>query len=191
MTKLAENRKQIIQVHNDFQTLEDLVAQLPKIDEQLGIYKSLGIEEKLKAIPVLEKSKRLLQRATKEEGVALKTAIESLKDNYPDTTFLSDTALENLPQADAFRKIREELNRLQPFTEGLLAQWKSFYEQVNENIKFNPGKYRSMCLKRLLLKLFFKELPTRCREKWARKEGWYQKLLQDTRRINPASVKGQ
>ncbi len=60
MTKLAENRKQIVQANNDFQTLEDQVARLPKIDEQLGMFKSLGIEEKLKAIPVLEKSKRLL-----------------------------------------------------------------------------------------------------------------------------------
>lgn len=189
MTKLAENRKQIIQVHNDFQTLEDLVAQLPKIDEQLGIYKSLGIEEKLKAIPVLEKSKRLLQRATKEEGVALKTAIESLKDNYPDTTFLSDTALENLPQADAFRKIREELNRLQPFTEGLLAQWKSFYEQVNENIEVLSRQIQEAIVSQeTALEAVFKELPTSAGKSGQEIGLEYQKLLQDRERIIPAQA---
>jgi len=189
MTKLAENRKQIVQANKDFQALEDQVARLPKIDEQLGMFKSLGIEEKLKAIPVLEKSKRLLNRAVEQEGAALQKAIHTLKDNYPDTAFLSDAALENIPQAENFRKIKSELDRIQPYTEGLLAQWVSFYEEAHKRINTVAQEIiAALASEERALEAVFAELPASAGKSGQEIGMEYQKLLKERERIIPAQA---
>ncbi|MBL0038538.1 MAG: hypothetical protein IPP36_07945 [Nitrosomonadales bacterium] len=47
--------------------IEDEVALLPKLEEQVGQFKVLGVEDKLKIVPLLETEKRIQKRAIGEE----------------------------------------------------------------------------------------------------------------------------
>ncbi|NNJ84611.1 MAG: AAA family ATPase, partial [Gammaproteobacteria bacterium] len=97
IAKLSENRKKLTEAQNGVAEIEDEVARLPKLEEQVGQFKGLGIEEKLKIVPFLETEKRLLRRATEKEGPNLEKGFQAIRDNLPETVFLSDAALENLP----------------------------------------------------------------------------------------------
>lgn len=186
LNKLAENRKLTVESRNSLAAIEDQVARLPKIEERLEQFKQLGVEEKLKSIPLLEKSKRLLERAVKHEGPNLETALLSVKDNLPDTAFLSDAAIAELPQAEVFHKIRQELDALQIFTENILVQWQEEYSKRRHNILMLADQTRtSIHTQEEALENIFKELPA-CEGKSGQEIGLeYQKLLKEIEYIRP------
>ena len=96
---LADNRVQLAEALHKVASTEDEMARLPKLEEQVQQFKSLGLEDKLKAIPLLETEKRLIERISEEELRNLQDAFSAIEDVLPDTVFLSDKALENLPHA--------------------------------------------------------------------------------------------
>ena len=142
-------------------SIEDEVARLPKLEEQVGQFKTLGLEEKLKIVPLLEVEKRLQKRAIEEEGPNLDNAFQAIRDNLPDTVFLSDSAIGHLPHAETLRKFRATLDALRGDAEALLNQWQekyaatkaiiaSIYEELNIGIQQEEAA----------LEKTFKELPS-------------------------------
>jgi len=125
--KLAESRKRLIEAQENVASIEDEVARLPKLNEQLGQFKSLGLEEKLKIVPLLEAEKRLQKRGVEEEGHNLDKAFQSVRDSLPDTVFLSDSAIVHLPHTESLRKLRASLDALRGDAEALLNQWQEKY----------------------------------------------------------------
>jgi len=109
---LADNRSKLAGALSSIASTEDDLACLPKLEEQVNQFKTLGLEDKLKVIPILETEKRLLKRTSDDELNNLEQAFSAIQDVLPDTVFLSDKALENLPHADALKKIRIELDKL-------------------------------------------------------------------------------
>ena len=137
LSKLAENRRKLIDALNSVASIEDEVARLPKLEEQVGQYRSLGLEDKLKIIPYLETEKRLLKRVLEEEGANLNEAFQVVRDSLPDTIFLDETALLKLPHADKLGKIRKALDHLRLNAEGLLRQWDQQYAAAKTNIELD------------------------------------------------------
>jgi len=184
--KLAENREKSAQARQNLAAIEDKLARLPKLEEQIEQFRKLGIEDKLKTIPLLERSKRLIERAQLQEGPNLERAVRTIRDSLPDTAFLSDTALENLPQAEAFRQICAELEMLRSQTELLLSQWQEMYAARQKRIEVLAGQIRSgINLDEAALEQTFKELPT-CEGKSGHEIGFeYQRLLKETEQIKP------
>lgn len=109
--RLKENRESISRALSQKDDIEAEVERLPKLLEQVKQFQTLGIEEKLKIIPKLEKEKQLNERVS-EEVSRVKTAIETLKDSLPDTIFINDTNLEGLPHADLLKQQRSILETL-------------------------------------------------------------------------------
>ncbi len=159
--KLVENRKKLIGAQENVASIEDEVARLPKLEEQVGQFKTLGLEEKLKIVPLLEVEKRLQKRAIEEEGPNLDNVFQAIRDNLPDTVFLSDSAIGHLPHAETLRKFRATLDALRGDAEALLNQWQekyaatkaiiaSIYEELNIGIQQEEAA----------LEKTFKELPS-------------------------------
>lgn len=134
LSNLTDNRKKLLDAQTHVAAVEDEVARLPKLEEQVGQFKSLGLEDKLKIVPLLEMEKRLLKRASEEEGPNLAQAFLSVRDSLPDTAFLSETVFNGLPHAEILRKIRDTLNSLRAEAEILLSQWQGKYAEAKTKI---------------------------------------------------------
>ena len=108
LARLKENRESIERALSQKGEIEAEVERLPKLQDQAKQFQELGIDEKLKVIPKLEKEKQLNGRVN-EEVDRVKEAIETLKDSLPDTVFLSEASLEGLPHAALLKQQREIL----------------------------------------------------------------------------------
>ncbi len=183
---LVENRNSLVGASGKVASTEDELALLPKLEEEIDQFKSIGLEDKLKVVPLLETEKRLLKRISDEELENLEDAFAAIVDVLPDTVFLSDKALENLPHAVLLRQIKTELEKLKTETEAVLADWhKKFFrskvvinvsvEELNNDIKAEEER----------LEKTFKELPA-SEGKSGREIGLeFQNLLKKIERIKP------
>ena len=186
LSKLAENRRKLIDALNSVASIEDEVARLPKLEEQVGQYRSLGLEDKLKIIPYLETEKRLLKRVLEEEGANLNEAFQVVRDSLPDTIFLDETALLKLPHADKLGKIRKALDHLRLNAEGLLRQWDQQYAAAKTNIELLCQELTSgIQQEEKLLEQTFRELPA-CEGKTGKQIGIeFQRLMKEIEQIRP------
>lgn len=186
LAKLADNRKKLIEAQGNVASIEDEVARLPKLEEQVGQFKALGLENKLKVIPLLETEKRLLNRATEEEGKNLDSAFHAVRDTLPDTVFLSESAIGKLPHAETLRKLRTVLDNLRGDAVALLNQWQEKYEVTKTTIvslghELNSGIQHEEAA----LEVTFKELPA-CEGKTGKEIGIeFQNLMREIERIRP------
>jgi len=187
--KLAENREKLTEAQANVALIEDEVSRLPKLEEQAQQFKTLGLEDKLKIVPLLETEKRLLRRAESEEVSNLDKAFQSVRDSLPDTVFLSETAISHLPHAESLRKIRVVLDMLRKDAEALLRQWQGKYTLAKTSLaplitELNNGVQEA----EVVLEKTFRELPT-CEGKTGREIGIeFQTLMRVLERIRPKKI---
>jgi ABC-type lipoprotein export system ATPase subunit len=186
LKKLTENRQKLIDTQNKIETIEDEVARLPKLEERAGVFKSLGIEDKLKIVPLLEIEKQLLDRSLEEETANLDKTFMMVFDNLPDTTFLNNASLENLPHADILKKVKMALDDLRKYAESLLGQWREQYDTTRKkldsfanelNVKINEEETK--------LEKIFKDIPSSEGKTGKQIGSEYQDLLKEIERIKP------
>ncbi len=182
---LKENRKKIDAAQQKLSEIEDEVLRLPKLVEQADQFKSLGLEGKLKLIPLLEKEKRLISRAVSDLN-QLGDACWNLKEQLPDTVFLSDNALEGLPHQDIFKSVRAVLEVLKTQIDPVVKQLSDLIADSDKKIKQNKIKLSEFIKKEEeKLSKAFSEIPS-YEGKSGREIGVeYQKLLQEIERIRP------
>ncbi|MBU1309833.1 MAG: AAA family ATPase [Gammaproteobacteria bacterium] len=185
---LKENRTAIERAFEQKADIEAEVERLPKLMDQAKQFQALGIEEKLKIIPKLEKEKQLNGRV-KDEIERVKLAIESLKDSLPDTMFLSDTSLNDLPHVDLLRKQREILeifkislvdatSKLEKLAGTALDKMSPLQQQLIEQIRSDEQQLEDA----------FKDIPA-SQGKTGRQIGVeYQTLLTQIERVRPKQV---
>jgi ABC-type lipoprotein export system ATPase subunit len=186
LDKLAENRKKLLEAQENVASVEDEVARLPKLEERLGQFKTLGLEEKLKIVPLLETEKRLQKRGMEEEGQNLDKAFQAVRDALPDTVFLSDSAIDHLPHAEQLRKLRSALDGLRTEAENLLVQWEKKYTDAQTSIALINDELTGLIQQEELeLEKSFKELPA-LEGKTGKEIGIeFQNLLREIERIKP------
>ncbi len=106
------------------------VERLPKLQDQAKQFKALGLDEKLKIVPKLEKERQLVALID-EELNRTRESLDFLKDNLPDLAFIADQVLEGLPHAALFAEQRKALNDLdQALKQGLLQFEKAYKTSV-------------------------------------------------------------
>jgi len=186
LNTLVENRKKLIEAQGNVSAIEDEVARLPKLEEQVEQFKNIGLQDKLKIVPLLETEKRLLKRVLEEEITNLDKAFLSVHDNLPDTVFLNESAVNNLPHAENFSKIRTALDNLRVEAQNLLDQWQSKYADSKTMIKsFAQVLNNGIQQEEALLEKIFKDLPS-CEGKTGKQIGIeFQNLMQEIERIRP------
>lgn len=186
LQSLAENRKKLVDAMNGVASIEDEVARLPKLEEQASQFRTLGIEDKLKIVPLLESEKRLLKRVAEEEASNLDQAFQTVRDSLPDTVFLGDTAIAHLPHAETLEEIRNVLEKLRKDADSLLQQWQVCYRPLKAEIETLSKKLiDDIQQEEELLEKTFKELPA-CEGKSGKQIGLeFQKLMKEIEQIRP------
>lgn len=185
LVKLKDNRESIKRALNQKDDVEAELERLPKLMDQAKQYQALGIEEKLKIIPKLEKEK-LLKVRVDEDVIRVKDAIEALKNSLPDTVFLSDSTLDGLPHADLLRQQRIVLDALKAGVEQALVK----LEQLAFNADTQLAPLKQSLLEKTQteeqnLEKAFKDIPA-SQGKTGRQIGAeYQALLKQIEQIRP------
>ncbi len=183
--RLKSNREAIIKGLQQKDEIEADVERLPKLQDQARQFRELGLDEKLKAVPRLEKEKQLSGRAT-EELDRLREAIDTLGDSLPDTTFLSDAALEALPHADLLRSQRSLLEALAEKVRPGLKQLEDALVQSAQGLMTLQQQLQdAIGTEEAKLEQAFKEIPA-SQGKTGRQIGTeYQALLKQIEQIKP------
>jgi len=189
LVKLEESRKKLIEAQAAVAAIEDEVALLPELEEQAGQFQQLGLEDKLKVIPFLEMEKRMQKRVVEEECLNLDAAFREVRDSLPDTVFLSETAIAQLPHVENLRKMREALDKLYKDADALLSQWQIKYNAAKTAIAaISQTLDEGMQQEELALEKTFKELPS-SEEKSGKEIGLeFQRLLKEIERIRLQKV---
>lgn len=132
-SQLLKNREALIKIKEDIADKEVQAQNLSILKEQLELYKEAGIEKKLSIIPFLETEKRLLRRV-REETDNLMSFFDSVKDAMPDSLFLDDSVVRDLPQKVHFEKIRNHIESMKLAGESILLAWKKQYEPIRKKL---------------------------------------------------------
>ncbi len=185
LNSLKDNREAIISAHNKLSDIEANVAKLPKLLEQELQFKKLGLEEKLKIIPKLENEKRIKVRI-QEELDRIKTAIRSFSDSLPDTAFLSEQALKELPHVEYLINIKVTLEKLKAKLEKLLAQISTETDQADKDINCQLSDLtKAITFEDSQLENAFKEIPSSQGKSGREIGNEYQRLLREIEQIRP------
>ena len=109
--KLAKNGEDLSKALEQKDEVDAGIAKLPKLQERVKQYREQGLEEKLNAIPLLERERQLGPRIVGEVS-RVREAKRVFDESLPDLVFMNDKALKDLPHADLLRKGREVLENL-------------------------------------------------------------------------------
>ncbi len=185
LVRLKENRASIERALSQKDDIEAEVERLPKLQDQAKQFQVLGIDEKLKVIPKLEKEKQLNGRVN-EEVERVKEAVETLKDSLPDTVFLSEASLDGLPHADLLKQQREIVEGFKTTLMQIVKQLDQLVLTSSEKLlpiqHLLAGKHRE---EEQQLENAFKNIPA-SQGKTGRQIGAeYQTLLQQIEQIRP------
>ena len=131
--KLKENGERLTKAQEKKDNLENKLANLPRLEEQVRQFKAHGIEEKLKLVPLLEKERRMGPRIL-EEIEQLRSGQRGLEESLPDLVFLSDTALRDLPHTRLLLRGRGVLEELSSTLRNQFDEMKKVIDEAEEKL---------------------------------------------------------
>ena len=187
--KLQDNQEKLVKTQSVSEEIEAQVGRLPRLEEQAKQFKALGLEDKLKVVPLLEREKNLGRRA-QEELDRVDASLQQLREDLPDLVFLSDKALEGLPDGDLLKELRGVLDTLKQNIEVLLKTSTKEIDKAKAGLTESSSKlFTAIEKKEQELEEAFKELPE-TEGKSGREIGLtYQRLLKEIEAIKPSKSK--
>lgn len=120
--RLTDNRKKWIKADEDFDRLNAVVQQEPKLKEQVAQFKKLGIEKKLKNVDLLEKETSI-QTDIRRQIELVEKWLEDYEEVF-ELEFLQDTRINPLPNKVILAEMREILEVLKDQLNGFIQQAK-------------------------------------------------------------------
>lgn len=183
--KLSDNRQAILNCLTKKADIESDVVQLPKLETRASHYQALGLEEKLKIVPLLEKEKRLSSR-TSEEITRIDESIRNAFDALPDIAFLSNQALDRLPHSDILHEQRKLLEKLDSNARHLLSKSLEVIKKSQEAyLPLAEALSKKIIEEEANLDKHFKDIPE-SQGKTGKEIGEdYRRILQEIERIRP------
>lgn len=110
--ELEKSRRRISEVKRDILAVDERLAALPSLEETLKRYQDAGLEDRLKAKSLLVREEKILDSLS-ARLTPFQEARENLLQLLPvDTAFLSEKALEDMPNAALLSEGRAVLNLL-------------------------------------------------------------------------------
>lgn len=183
--RLHENQQKLLKTLSEVDDLQAQVARLPKLEEQLQGFNSLGIQEKLSKTPLFARERQIAAR-TNEELQHLQTGLTALHENLPDLAFISDKALEGLPNASLFIPVRETLQLLQQHFERHVSELQSELAQGKQQLTTHIQAWQhSLQQGEAELETALRSLPDISGKSGQEVGTTYQRLLQEIERIKP------
>lgn len=182
---LKENREAIQRSLLQKLDIESEVERLPKLLDQAEQFKKLGIDEKLKIVPKLEKEKQLNEKVDIELN-RVKRVILNLKDSLLDTMFLSDVNMDGLPHTDSLKQQREVLDIFSNSLNQFVTQLEQLFETANSDLYPIKNKLLAEIKKEeLQLENAFKEIPASQGKTGLQLGTEYQALLRQIEHVRP------
>lgn len=183
MVGLRKNRESLIKALRQHMEVSEEIEQLPKLRDQAKQFTAVGLEEKLKIVPKLEKEKQLAEQLRQELG-QLSEVLATLDDSMPNPVFLSERAIENLPHAEILREQRTVLEGLSSRLKKLRDQFQNTVVQASKNLRpLFQQLEQAIKDKEKSLEQAFRNIPS-SRGKTGRQLGTeYQELLKKIERI--------
>ena len=189
--KLRENSQRLLKALEQRDEIEQQIAQLPKLEEQVRQFKEQGLEEQLKLVPLLEKERQLSPRM-EEEIERVRTAVSQLRDSLPDVIFLSDKALDGLPHADLLRKGRDVLETLGKTLQQKLGEIEQTIGASSEALQQVVKQVEAALQEsERQLEKEFSKLPEVAGKDGKEVGRTYQRLLRQIEQIKPAKARAQ
>ncbi|RMH19936.1 MAG: phosphoesterase [Acidobacteria bacterium] len=110
--ELARNRRRLNELREEIERIEDRLAKLPAIEEQLSRYQQVGLEERLRERALLLKEEQVLEQA-KSRIETFHAVVEHLDEELPiDLAFVSASALDPLPGREILAQLHGVLSEL-------------------------------------------------------------------------------
>lgn len=187
--RLSENQQKLIKALGEFDDLKATVDRLPKLQEQLQGFQALGVQEKLAKTPLIARERQIATRVD-EELQHLHYGLTGLRDNLPDLTFISDKALEGLPNAAQLIYVRTTLNQLQQTFRSHLQTMQAELAEGEQKLRLQLDAWNSsLQLGETELEKALRSLPTMAGKSGQEIGTAYQRLMQDIERIKPLSAR--
>ena len=187
--RLQENAERLSKALDEADQLREQVNRLPKLQEQLQGYEALGLRDKLARVPLLERERQIDARAT-EELRMLQSAVSALEDALPDVAFLSDKAVEGLPNAASLVRMRDVLQALRDKVFELAGQAKSAVDLANVDLRAVRKHWLSaQAVAQADIDKALRSLPSSAGRTGQQIGVEYQRLQQDIERIKPLTTR--
>jgi len=187
--RLQENQQKLVKTLGEVDDLKAQMARLPKLVEQLQGFQALGIQEKLAKTPLFTRERQIVERI-REEIRHSRDGVASLRDNLPDLTFISDKALEGLPNAALLSPARTVLDKLHQSFERHLAELTAELANGEQQLAVRLALWeQSIAQGEAELEKALRSLPATAGKRGQEVGTAYQRLLQDIERIKPLEAR--
>ena len=187
--RLRENAENLTKAFDDADTLHEQVNRLPKLHEQLQGYDALGLKDKLARVPLLERERQIDARA-QQELKDIDTALAGLQDALPDTTFISDKALEGLPHGPQLAGMRAVLDELSTSMTALLNQGQGQLKTAGQQMQTARQVWQAaQAAAQAEIDGALRSLPSAAGRTGQQIGVAYQKLQQEIERIRPLQTR--
>ena len=187
--RLQENQQKLAKSLGEIDDLKYQIARLPKMVEQLESYQALGLREKLAKTTLFTRERQIVERA-QEEIRQLRDGLMSLQERLPDLTFISDKALEDLPNATFLTPARTILDGLSKSFERHLAELTRDLAARDQQLATQIDLWKQSIEKgEEALEKALRSLPATAGKSGQEVGTAYQRLLQDIERIKPLETR--
>jgi ABC-type lipoprotein export system ATPase subunit len=187
--RLHDNRQKLVKTLSELDDAQAQIGRLPKLQEQLQGFQSLGVQEKLAKTPLFARERQLVQRA-QEELTRLGEGLANLEDSLPDASFLSEKALEGLPDAALLAPIGELLKRLRESFTAKVNDMKAALAQGRDDYaKYLNAWKAALDIGETELEKVLRSLPDMAGRSGQELGAAFQKLLKDIERIKPMQTR--
>lgn len=183
--RLKDNQQRVLKAMSEHDDLKAQIARLPKLEEQVEGFKAFGIEQKLAKTPLLARERQIAQRA-EDEVQGLREGLFGLTDRAMDLAFISDKALEDLPEAAQFVSVRQTLEQLQQSFARHTAAMQEDLTDASRKLRSQLDQWRQALQgHESELEKALRSLPSLSGKSGQEVGVAYQRLMQDIERIKP------
>jgi len=187
--RLHDNRQKLAKTLDQLDDVQSQIGRLPKLQEQLQGFQSLGVQEKLAKTPLFARERQLAQRV-QEELTRLEEGLSNLEDCLPDASFLSEKALEGLPDAGLLAPMGELLKRLRESFTAKMDEMKAALTQGQNNYTNYLDAWKAALEKgEAELEKVLRSLPNMAGRSGQEVGAAFQKLLKDIEHIKPMQIR--
>jgi len=187
--RLDDNLQKLTKALADLDELDEQVARLPKLSEQLAGYQDLGIEAKLAKMPLFAREKQLVERV-QQEVTRLNSSVSALQEGLPDLAFLGDKVLDGLPNAGALTWMRGTLGGLRSAVEKHVAELTQLVEQGEKTLKTQVQAWQTALNSgERELEQAVANLPNMAGKGGREVAAAYKQLTQEIERVRPLAAK--
>lgn len=189
--RLLANQQKLLQALGDVDDIKAKLAQLPKLQEQLKGFQSLGIESKLAMTPLLARERQIVARVN-EETQRIGEGLQAIRESLPDAAFLSDKAIDGLPNRALLQPIRTQFESITTSFTTHLAQMEQSLNAAKEAIGAQLKQWQQAVEKgEGDLDKSLRSLPNMAGKSGPEVGVAYQRLLREIEQIRPLETKAQ